>query len=465
MESVVICPVCGHHNSPEVSRCAECWANVAEGAVVSQGEASELASDSRRAGRRRRLLRWALIGIIILAFGAWVAERNTGVFQSLPSPSSNITASPAPGNWPMYQRDHAHTAAVADPVLTPRGDLVWSFATSAPITSSPAVVDGRVYLTTGDRRVVVLDAESGAVIWERPVAGPVDSSPAVVDDFIFVGLRNNKVLALSRRTGETVWEFRTGNPIFSSPAVHGGIVYIGSGDGRLYALDAVTGEQIWSFLTRRWVVSSPAVYEDVVAVTSRDRYLYILDARTGKLRLDYLIGMSKGSPVFDGKTVFVADEGAVRAIDWTKRDPFLEKLVQRVRIQFLVWGWADAIPPQAGYIWNFRDGADSFSTAPVVAWDKVFAASASGRLIALDKRTGEKVWEFPTEAALEAPPSVGGKTVYVGDVAGRLYAVDALTGEKQWEYNTGGPVSSTPVLANGMLFVASLDGVVYAIRP
>lgn len=127
----------------------------------------------------------------------------------------------------------------------------------------------------------------------------------------------------------------------------------------------------------------------------------------------------------------MADEDGVEAIDWTERDPFLEKLIQRIRLHLLLWGLVDEIPPRKGYVWGIKNQGDEFSNAPVVAWDKIFAAATSGRLIALDKRTGETVWALRTEAPLKASPSVVGKTIFVGDVAGRLYAVDVLTGQKQ----------------------------------
>ena len=75
----------------------------------------------------------------------------------------------------------------SDVSATPQGRLKWRFDTDFPLFSSPAVVDGRLYLGSGDGRIVALDADNGELIWEHEVLGPVDSSPAVAGDSVFIG--------------------------------------------------------------------------------------------------------------------------------------------------------------------------------------------------------------------------------------------------------------------------------------
>ena len=160
MENVVLCPVCGHPNPSEAHRCARCRARLAGGEVVSKERGEELARERRRARRRRRLIRWGLVALVLLGLGGWPGYKNFGPGRFLSSPESDISAVPAPGDWPMYQRDPAHSA-FAPNEGAPKGKLKWRFVTDAPILSSPAVVGGRVYLTTGDRRIVALGRRVG----------------------------------------------------------------------------------------------------------------------------------------------------------------------------------------------------------------------------------------------------------------------------------------------------------------
>ena len=85
------------------------------------------------------------------------------------------------------------------------------------------------------------------------------SSPAVVDGTLYVGSTDHHVYALDAATGETVWRTATGDWVMSSPRAVDGVVYVGSNDGCMYALDAGTGAIKWRAKTDNVVFSSPAV--------------------------------------------------------------------------------------------------------------------------------------------------------------------------------------------------------------
>lgn len=95
------------------------------------------------------------------------------------------------------------------------------------ITSSAAVIEGRVYFA-GGKTVYSLDARDGSLLWKRVICGNPDqpdcqsdvndptrifSSPAVFDGLIFLGHTvevsgyRGAFEALDARTGEIVWRF------------------------------------------------------------------------------------------------------------------------------------------------------------------------------------------------------------------------------------------------------------------
>lgn len=463
MDNVILCKVCGNQNSQEERFCSNCRSRLSTDAMVTRQQADELNETRQAALKRRRIIRWGLVALVLVSLSVWIVFKYILPTPIPPPPTSDISSNSTHGNWSMYQRDPAHTAFVSDED-TPKGELKWRFETGSPIFSSPAVVDGRVYLSTGDSRILALDENSGVLLWEHEVTAPVNSSPAVAGDLVFVGLRDGRVLALRKDTGDFQWAFRTGGLIFSSPTVYKGTLYIGSGDERLYALDAMTGEERWNFETDGRVLSSPAVNQDVVAVTSQDGHLYILDIKTGKRRLDHLAS-AEGAPVFHENTVYIADSrGTVRAIDWRKRELPFEKSARWVRTQFFAWGLQNAPPIQKGLIWGFRQPKDSFTATPALAGDNLYIGSRGGTLLALDRSTGETVWTFRAAAGFTGSPSVLNQTVFVGDVDGRLYAIDSVSGQDIWVFNTRGQISSTPVIAGGVLYVTSWDGTLYAIE-
>ena len=85
----------------------------------------------------------------------------------------------------------------------------------------------------------------------------MDSSPAVVNGVVYVGSDDNNVYALNATTGAKLWNYTTGGAVDSSPAVANGIVYVGSDDHNVYALNATTGAKLWNYTTGGVRVSPP----------------------------------------------------------------------------------------------------------------------------------------------------------------------------------------------------------------
>lgn len=141
---------------------------------------------------------------------------------------------------PMFGGDPARTGVMPGPGPDPANGIAgrWRFATESKIGSSPAVVDGVVYVGSLDGRLYAIDAASGAERWRVATKDGIYSSPAVVDGMVYVGSFDGNLYAVDAASGEERWRFATGDVITSSPAVAGGVVYVGSNDGNLYAVGA-----------------------------------------------------------------------------------------------------------------------------------------------------------------------------------------------------------------------------------
>lgn len=468
MGTVAICPACGQSNEIDSSYCLHCRVGLARAQHVSPEEAAQLERQRKLRLLLRRGLRWSLVVAVALAIGFWVFW-SLWPGRSPPVPSSDLTSAPmSEADWPMLGRDPSHTGSNSWPGGTPEGRIVWQLETDGPFESSPAVVDGTVYVSTGDKRVVALNAESGEVVWETDVGGPVASSPAVAGDLLYIGLRDNRVIALSTADGELVWEHLTRGYIVASPTVREGIVYIGSSDERLYALDAQTGEEFWSFKADGRLQAGAAVSDEVIGIVSQGRAVQILDALTGRLRLDFNIaGESIAPPALDDELLYAADSrGAIVGIDWRKEQLPLEKSARWARTQLYVWQFVSTLPPPKGYVWNFRAPRMRFQSAPALGHGHLFAVTDTGILFALDRTDGAVAWRSQLDDGTIGSPSVAGDTVYVGDKSGVLYGFDALTGEERWRFtvDAGDEIVSTPVVAGGTIFVTTENGVLYAIR-
>ncbi|MBI3367178.1 MAG: PQQ-binding-like beta-propeller repeat protein [Burkholderiales bacterium] len=367
----------------------------------------------------------------------------------------------------IFGSDDGHVYAVD----ATSGRQRWAQRTGGPVPSSPAVADGRVYIASYDGRLYALDARNGDVLWkfategerrfearglhgQRPraqtFADPFDvylSSPVVVQGTVFFGSGDGHVYAVDAVSGALRWKFKTGDVVHASPAVADGVVYVGSWDGALYALDARSGAQVWRFqggldplmFNQQGFQASPAVVDGTVYVGCRDSNLYAIDARSGQEKWHVANGGSwviTSPAVSEGKVYFgTSDTSLYHVVEAASGTPVLQQSAQ-------------------AYLF----------ASPTIAGDVVLLGVLNGTLQARDKRSGELLWQFQTEAArtnagwaLTADGRINGALLYVTgwhdsmvNGATRQFAVCALF--------------STPLVVNGVVYVGSSDGRLYAIE-
>jgi outer membrane protein assembly factor BamB/serine/threonine protein kinase len=313
----------------------------------------------------------------------------------------------------------------------------WATPTHASIDTSPAVVNGLIYVVSVDRsnhrKLYAFDAQTGQQRWVALAGNTIySSSPAVANGVVYVGFDDNKLHAVDALTGQQKWAASTGNYVQSSPAVANGLVYVGSNDNWLHAFDEQTGKEKWKALTHNHIVSSPAVANGLVYVSSIDQHLYAFDAMTGQKKWETLIVSTYiSSPAVVNGLVYVStDNGKLHAFD-----------------------------AQTGQQkWEAPIGSGTTSP-PAIANGLVYVSSDHGKLYAFDAQTGQKKWEVDAGGG-SAPLTVANGLLYVS--SDKLYALDAQTGQKKWAVLPGGGVSSSPAVANGFVYVGSDDGNLYA---
>jgi parallel beta-helix repeat protein len=339
--------------------------------------------------------------------------------------------------WPTFHNDASRTGYTQSPAPTTNRAL-WNYTTGGSISTSPAIVDDKVYFGSYDNRIYCLDASTGLQIWNYTTSNIVYCSPTVVGGKVYVGSFDGRVYCLDASTGLQIWNYTTGNQIYdSSPAVFDGKIYFGSSHNRVYCLDASSGLQIWNHTTGNEVydvASSPTVVDGRVYVGTDEGYIYCLDAFTGTQIWWNSCHMSASSPAFADGRIYVGS-GDNRT-----------------------YCFAASTGEQ---LWNYTTGAPVYSS-PAVFGGRVYVGSFDGRVYCLDAFSGGQFWNYTTGNAVHSSPAVADGKVYVGSDDHRLYCLDASTGAHIWDYLTGSSVSSSPAIADGVVFVGSYDHRVYA---
>jgi len=380
-----------------------------------------------------------------------------------------IVGSPAIANGVLYVGSlSGHLYAIDQQT----GKEKWNFKSSMPVASSPAIVDGTVFFVSSAGALVAIDAASGQPKWvfaneyDRkfearglhgypPAAQTIPdawdvftSSPAVVNGKVYYGSGDGNVYAVDTASGLLQWKFATGDVVHASPAVANGVLYIGSWDGNFYALDAETGQQKWLFAggqdpaahNQVGFQSSAAVVDGTVFVGCRDAHVYALDAASGRRKWDYPTSKSwvNGTPAVHDGLVYVGTSDSSR---------FMALDARSGRLRF-----------------NFDAKSYVFSSA-AVAGGLVYFGSHNGKLYAIDARTGAQAWEFQTAASQADPLGILNP-----DGSLDQQAFTPLFGDFQdmyidfYRFTSIGGIMGSPVVDQGTVYFGSLDGNVYALR-
>lgn len=266
--------------------------------------------------------------------------------------------------------------------------------------------------------------------------------------------------------------------LIMAPVVSEDRIFVMDTRGRLSALDTSNGREIWrvrlkferlaadeGFIARivgpllgtaadKSVLAGGggmAVAVDKLIVATGFGYVTARDVATGEeiWRYDGLIPLRGAPTVLDGRVFTVTHDNQILALDLDSGE--------------LLWT-AAGIPEDAGIY-----GAAS----PAVAGDTVIAALSSGELLALRVENGNQTWQdtlsrtrrltpLATLADIDGNPVIDRGRVYAVGHVGRMVAIDIRSGERVWENNVAG--LHTPWLAGDYLFAVSVDNELVAVN-
>lgn len=113
-------------------------------------------------------------------------------------------------------------------------------------------------------------------------------------------------------------------------------------------------------------------------------------------------------------------------------------------------------------LWRYHADVGA-SSSPVSSGNLVFSGRFDGRMLALDKKSGEEQWQFVTGGGIFSTPSVAEEQLVFGSDDKNIYALNKFTGNLLWTFETQDRVFASPLIAKGTIFIGSLDHNFYAI--
>jgi outer membrane protein assembly factor BamB len=341
--------------------------------------------------------------------------------------------------------------AVRPPLRT--GDLAKGSATSDP--------DGYPLYYGGSRddlfRVIALDRAEPTVLWELDANTSVpdprwnddwDGAPLLIQGHVLIGGENGwlYVIDLNRDYGP---EGVTVDPTVT--AVKGF-------DQEL--IDAIGDDDVS-------IESSVAFADGVVFVANSGGLVQGWDVE------GTLADGSDPERVFrfwtgddTDATIVIDDEGSLYVASELQR--FTARSRQLGQLMKL-----DPSRPDDPVVWSiqapeigFQGAGGSWST-PALWGDLVVFATAAGRVLGVDRITGEVGWELQVSAPSIVSPVIVDGTLLHGDCSGRLSAWDLTAGSGRpplrWTLDLGDCIESTPAVWRGWLYVGTREGYLYGV--
>ena len=240
------------------------------------------------------------------------------------------------------------------------------------------------------------------------------------------------MLALAGDSGEILWRIQNEVPFSNAPTVRDGRLYVVARDSRLLVFSTDDGGFLWehSAISENATImtaSSPAVSEQLVVA-----------------------GFNSGEVV------------GLRNLNGTQV-------------------WADTLSGRARLVTPLAE-LNGVVGRPVIDRDRAFAINHGGRMVAIDLRTGERIWT--ADIASAETPWVMGDYVLVMSLEGELICLSRAQGRVRWvrplseltnsdgdpiitmpKENKGSVFFLGPVLAGGRIIALSSSGTLLALSP
>jgi outer membrane protein assembly factor BamB len=343
----------------------------------------------------------------------------------LPRPSINPDW-PEAGGYPTHAMQHL---ALGDSIKE-----LWSRSvgdgdsSDGEIVAAPVIENGRVFAMDAESKITALDAGTGKELWTfdpKPrgsKATTFGGGLAALGDQLFVTTGYAEVLALRAQTGKVIWRRQVPSPVHSPPTVADGRVYVVTIENELHVLSTTDGHLLWT--------------------------------HNGLPEPAGLLGGA--SPAVEGEIAVVAySSGEIFALS-----------VENGRAL-----WNDSLASAQSL--DALTALADIRGRPIIDHGMVIAVSHSGRMVAIDLRSGDRVWEQDIGGSYS--PWVAGEFIYVLTNDNALVCLTRREGRIKWvldlpryenDKKKRHPLEwAGPVLAGDRLIVLSSDGTAVAVSP
>ncbi|MEO0387379.1 MAG: PQQ-binding-like beta-propeller repeat protein [Pseudomonadota bacterium] len=354
----------------------------------------------------------------------------------------------------------AETAEIPPLTLPPsRRNSDWTH-----VGGSSVRLPGHLSFSTAPERAWSVSLGAGASRRMRVAAPPVVAGGRI---YAFDAAGQASAVALS---GALLWRTdlapegeARGDGFGGGFAFADGVLVATTGFGEVLRLDPATGDVIWRTRVEAAIRAAPAISAGRIVAVARNDVAHGLDAETGQI--DWRIeGVGLGAGLLGGSSPAIRGRIAIIPFQSGEVIAALTESGRRVWSAALTSGRRELV----------RSRIADISGDPVIDDVTVYAANQAGQVVALDRRSGDRLWT-QLDGSYGPVLPVGTDTLFMVSDKAELLRLDAANGQVIWrqplpEWRNPAERREAiphfgPLLAGGRLLVASGDGLLRSFDP
>ena len=386
----------------------------------------------------------------------------------------------SPREWVQFRLNANNNA-----VLTGTLETTWLVRTSGGFSSSPALVDGTLYIGNNSGTLYAVNVATGKTLWTFGAKSPLMSNPLVTGDLVIVGEGDQNSQPSDGETGPPM--------------------QVGSGENAIIAVGRGDGKERWRISMDGSAMPTPAIISGILVHHGGSGLLAGIDPVQGKIvytrDLNSIASMSAVLPI-DGNRFVTAGQSDNRVLAfnaqdgstaWSARMPLAASGVgdcplagdgSRVFCDYLMPpdGYSETgygqLATQHVYAIDVRDGTMLWDVATesgtVPAWNEssiplvdrnmlITGSSIASWMHAFDTNDGHVIWRTALHGVVKGGVVAKDRVIYFGDLSGYIYALDERSGRVigSKHFDTSFNVGS-PIIAGRTLIIGSNTGEIIA---
>ncbi len=264
---------------------------------------------------------------------------------------------------------------------------------------------------------------------------------------VFAADAEGLVVSLNAESGERNWEVDLESPVSSGLSAIAGHVYLGTKNGEIIALDQNDGSEQWRARVSSEVLAAPQANRELLIVQSTDGQITALDRQSGDARWTYKSTLP---------SLTLRGTGTPQTIDPVTFAGFANGRLITLdnRTGQPLWQQQVAIPQGRSEVDRLVD----LTGQPLLTQDgRLYVTSYNGRLLALEATRGQLMWE--RNISSRHTPLMVGDYLFVVTDDSRVLALDAQSGDALWQNDKlKGRWLTAPAFADGRLVVGDFEG-------